>query len=865
MTEPRKSRESERPRLQPGGIIANRFQVVRLVGKGGMGEVYEVTDAHLHGVHIALKTLLPDMARNPFMQKSLEREVLLARSLTHPNVCPIYDIFHGEEAEEPLLFLTMKLLPGDTLAAKLKKQNRLLLDEAVPVIQQIASGLSAAHAAGIIHRDVKTSNIILDETGKSVHVWITDFGLARLYQGETTTSTQPMLAGTPGYIAPELYKGCAATVVTDVYAFGVVVQRTLTGVSDGRDLHPDETEPESELLPKAWTTLIEGCLEPDPSQRFQSIDRAMASLETGKQEKKGLVSPSPTLSRRKMLVLTTGAAAVAGGIWFGMNRLRTGGPPLPEKRFVALVEWPLPIGDDAPVVASLLDSIGNHLARAEAYVKDLLIISSPDINGAPTYTASLASLATSLGANLALAASLTHTKVLITLNLQVLEAETSRVLRKNQISILPTDIAGLAERAANMAASLLDLPRNITLRDPDELQRVSAETYRLFTEAEDLAQKPNDIGLSAAILKYQQALSENPHFALCYAQLSLAYTRQYLIQREPGSLRLADRNANLALLYNPDSAKGHLSKALSCLYSGNTNLALDHLAKAIKADPENPETLLHKARALEYLNRWQDEEQVYRQILKIRPNYWPAYNELGWNLFRQARYAEAAEAFDEAAIVAPQVALPLANLGTMYLELGRTKDAIDALTKSLDRNPNEIAYLTLGDIAFSAKDYKKALAEYSRARDLRPKNDLAWRNLGDTYSMLGKRDQMRECYDRAARILSQALKANPSSGADWMTLAFYHAKLGDAIDAWNDLKNADSRGATDVESQFTKAQALALLGKKEEALQLILTCLDKGLNPVEIDLALDLKDVRLDPRYKIAAAKKQIQSLPHNN
>jgi eukaryotic-like serine/threonine-protein kinase len=842
--------QTQPSRFQPGELVARRFQVIRLIGRGGMGEVYEVTDDHLHGVHIALKTLLPEIARDPAMRKSFEREVLLARSLTHPNVCPIYDIFHGEETEEPLLFLTMKLLPGETLSAELRKRNKLPLIEAMPVIRQIAAGLSAAHAAGIIHRDIKTSNIILNATGEGVHVWVTDFGLARLYQGETTIFNQPVLAGTPGYIAPELYEGRPATVASDVYAFGVVVQKILTEPPGGQDLHLQETGSVG-VLPKPWKALIARCVEPDPSKRFQSIDEAMATVESEGAKTGGLA-----LSRRQMLALSTGVAAAAvGGTWFGVHELHSGGPPLPEKRFVALLAWPVAPPEDVPVVASLLDSIGHRLARAEAYVKNLLIISSPDINSAPTYTASPSSLVTSLGANLALAASLSHSKVLTTLTLQVLVAETSQVLRKGSISILPNALAGLADKAANLAANLLDLPRDISLKDPDELQRVSASTYRLFSEAEELAAQPNYAGLDAAIAKYQEALNENPHFALCYAQLSMAYTRQYLRYHEPASLRLADSNATLALQYNPQSARGLLSKALFYLYSGKTDQALDYIAKALQADPENPETLLYKGRAFAYLNRWQDEEVVYRQILRNRPNFWPAHNELGFILAREARYDEAAKEFDEAAVVAPRVALPLANLGTMYAEMGRTADAVEALTKSLQRSPNEVAYMTLGDIAFSAGHYKEALADYSKAKDLNLKNDAAWRNLGDTYAVLSRPALMKESYSTAATILSERLKANPSSGSDWMTLAFYHAKIGDAAAAQEDLKTAEARGATDLESQFTKAQALALLGEKEDALQLLLTCLNRGLSPVEINLAIDLKDVTLDPRYKSAVER----------
>ncbi len=201
------------------------------------------------------------------------------------------------------------------------------------------------------------------------------------------------------------------------------------------------------------------------------------------------------------------------------------------------------------------------------------------------------------------------------------------------------------------------------------------------------------------------------------------------------------------------------------------------------------------------------------------------------------------------------MALPLANLGTMYLELGKRDEAIAACNRSLERGPTDIAYLALGDIAFSDGKYEDSLHNYEYAAKLNPKSHLIWRNIGDCYAVLGQPSKVQENYTKAANLLSQSLAINPRSGASWATLAFYHAKIGDAAHAEADLKNADAQGAKDVESQFSIVQALVLLGRKEDALKLLLSCMDRGLSPVEVDLALDLKDIRKDPRYLSRLAK----------
>jgi eukaryotic-like serine/threonine-protein kinase len=149
------------------------------------------------------------------------------------------------------------------------------------------------------------------------------------------------------------------------------------------------------------------------------------------------------------------------------------------------------------------------------------------------------------------------------------------------------------------------------------------------------------------------------------------------------------------------------------------------------------------------------------------------------------------------------------------------------------------------------------LGDYIEGRNLQPKDDAAWRNIADCYAMLGDEAQVTANYAEAARLMAESLQVNPQRGPDWMTLAFYEAKLGHRSEAQEDLSMADAQGAGDLPSQFAKVQVLALLGRKQEALKLLLACLDRGLAPIEVDLALDLRDLRSDPEYRARMAHKQ--------
>lgn len=845
------------PRFKAGDLLSDRFVVHRFIDRGGMGEVYEVEDLHLKGVRLAVKVVLSQFADDASMQERLKREVRLAREVVHPNLCPIYDIFQVQRAEGASTFLTMRLLAGETLAARLRRMGPRPLPEARAIVSQVAAGISAAHTAGILHRDIKASNIMLNGSGDEVFACVTDFGLARPDREEATVITGAGLAGTPSYMAPELFYGEPASRASDIYAFGVVTYQLLTGHFPRRqfnDVQGWTCEPTDAAIPPQWRILISGCLKPSPRDRFPTLPEAISVLG-GSDVETARALPGPhRLTRRKVLALgTTAGVAAAFGIW-QRQKIEFLLEPLPEKRFVALMAWPL--GDNPAVVSTILDSIGNRLVRAEAYVKDLLIISSNDMAehaGAPD---SPAAAVKALGVNLVLGASLHSGPSLLSLALRVVDAESQRVLRKTTLTCTPNELPKLANEGAKAAALLLGLPsREHPLSDEEELRRVSPKVFRSFSDAELTADQPNDAGLTAAVLKYQEALAEDPHFALGYAKLAIDYIRLYLSGADHAGLELAGRNASLALRYNPESATGLFSEALVLMYSGKTEAALDYFARSLHADPGNPETLLYKAQAFRDLGQWQQAEQVYSDILKERPNYWPAWDELGWIRARQARYKDAEAAYNFAVSVAPNVALPAANLATMYLEQGRREDALAACERSLKIAPNEGAYLLLGDMAFADGKYSAALDNYQRAATLMPGDHLVWRNIGDCYAVLGQQPMMKKYYARAASLVADFVAANPRAGTRWATLAFYDAKLGNTAGAEAAMARAKALGVNDVDSRFMFVQTLALLGRREEALQLLLTCIDSGLAPINVDLALDLASLRKDPRYLSHIAK----------
>ncbi len=162
-----------------GALVSGRYRILRFIAAGGMGEVYEADDLELD-VRVALKTLREEVTRSDGALDRFRREVALARKVTHPNVCRIFDVGRHRDGDAPAVtFLTMELLPGETLAAHLRREGPMALDRALPLLRDMARALSAAHRAGVVHRDFKSGNVMLVPTHDGFRAVVTDFGLAR--------------------------------------------------------------------------------------------------------------------------------------------------------------------------------------------------------------------------------------------------------------------------------------------------------------------------------------------------------------------------------------------------------------------------------------------------------------------------------------------------------------------------------------------------------------------------------------------------------------------------------------------------------------------------------------------------------------
>jgi hypothetical protein len=265
----------------PGTMLAERYRIVGLLGRGGMGEVYRADDLKL-GQPVALKFLPKALAEDPARQERFFAEVRLARQVSHPNVCRVYDLGEIEGRH----FLSMEYVDGEDLASLLRRIGRLPPDKALEISRQLCAGLAAAHDRGVLHRDLKPSNVMVDGRGRAR---ITDFGLAA---ADTETVSKGDVSGTPLYMAPEQLQGAPGSVRSDVYALGMVLYELWTGKRAYDAATLPELRAQKENLPRAPSDtsrdiepsverLILRCLERDPKLRPASALQAAASLPGG--------------------------------------------------------------------------------------------------------------------------------------------------------------------------------------------------------------------------------------------------------------------------------------------------------------------------------------------------------------------------------------------------------------------------------------------------------------------------------------------------------------------------------------------------------------------------------------------------------
>lgn len=791
--------------LAPGQAFGSRYHVIRLLGIGGMGAVYQAWDDEL-GVAVAIKVVRPEVTADPLVGAQLERlfkrELLLAREVTHKNVVRIHDL--GEI--DGIKYITMPYVQGRDLATILRTSGKLQVPAALRIAKEVAAGLQAAHEAGVIHRDLKPANIMVDD---DQHACIMDFGIARSATGGGGTMLGAVV-GTVDYMAPEQARGETADHRADIYAFGLILYDLLGGRRAGGRSSSVVTELMARMqhapaplrtidaqIPEAIDRIIGRCLQPGVDARYQTTAELMADLDA--LDADGHPIPSRTLSRGRTRAIRIGsvsvpapswkwatAAALLVGVAAGgfMLKDRRGGRASPaavtgQPVSLAILPFRNASGDASLnwLGASFAEMLRTELGQSAHFrtvppERVLQILRDLRIPADSTFDpAALRQLAEFGNADTVLWGQYvtfgSEIRIDATLeNIKLQRAVPLKAQAANQGALMSA-IGQLASAVRDGLALPADIVRELqgtSLRP----STTSVLALRYYNEGLQLAREGKH---SQAVKSFETATGEDANFALAYSKLGLSYaTLGYGNEAEGSSRRAVELS---------EALPPHEKYTILATHSGvvnDTKKAIEAYENLAAASPDDTQVQFALAELYERTGDFARARDHLAKVLQHDPKYVEALVAMGRVETRRGNAQESLDYLNQALSLAIQVdndeakARILQAIGISYKRLNKPTDALRNYEESLAikrrlgqkggmaSSLSEIAqmYTLLGRQAEAEKAYQDALALRREIGDKRGTADTLL-NLGSFHAELAH-------YDRALTFFREALQSQRELG-----------------------------------------------------------------------------------------------------
>jgi serine/threonine protein kinase/Flp pilus assembly protein TadD len=817
------AREKEAPaaRLSEGEVLAGRFRIIRFIASGGMGEVYEAEDEELRE-HVAIKTIRAEILVQPNAMARFKREVHLARQVTHPNVCRIFDLFRhkpngGNEPQEAV-FISMELLDGKTLAAHLQQHGSMNCNQALPLVSQMVSALSAAHHLGIVHRDFKPGNVMLVGNGSQMLAKVTDFGLARsLRPDDNSTLSRTEVVGTPSYMAPEQFLGQYGP-ETDVYALGLTIFEMLTAKlptsrnAPFKDVRSDKTK----NISSRWQSVITKCVAPDPSDRFHEVEDVSRLLSGSSVEYFDLAPLVSAVKRHAIAVSGVSLLLIAllALIWGGLPDLLR---PHPEQKHIAVLSFQN-IGNDAADQAftdGVVESLTGKLSQLERFQKSFWVVPSTETR----QIKSLNDAYRKLNVTLAITGSIQHTGTGVIVTSNLVDAKNRKQLASRTIRTISSDLDVLQDRIWESVADMVDLQIS-----PEVARTVNiGETklpgaYELYEQGFGYSQRYDKDSLDHAIELFTGALSKDPDYALAYAGLGSAYASKFALTKDPQWIKEAISNGHRALELNDRLVAVHITMGRVYREIGELDKALSESFRALDEDPFAVDATYLIGEIYEAQGKLTEAEATLKSVVNRRPGYWAGYSGLGGFYYRHGEFAKAASQFQALIDLQPDNSMGYHDLGGVYLAMARYDDAITILKKGLALKETSVAWSNLGSAYMYLSRYPEAADAMKRATELDPHNDILWRNLGDSYRQIPSRiSDAPAAYEKALQAASDQLSVNPNNTEVLSGIALYDAHLGRKKDAETSIGKSLQLSPKNGDVLFTSALVYEIIGNRSRA------------------------------------------------
>ena len=784
--------------LQPGDLIGARYEILKLLGEGGMGAVYKALDREVERT-VALKLIRPELASNPAILARFKQELLTAHQVTHKNVIRIYDISEADGVK----FITMEFVEGDDLRRILTDNGKLPITRAVEIIRQVCLALDAAHSAGIIHRDLKPQNIM--EEAKTGRILVMDFGLARTMGGDGMTQTGALL-GTIEYMSPEQSMGKTLDQRSDIFAVGLIFYELLVGKTPYRAdtamasllrRNQERAVPAAELdasVPKALSDIVSKCLERELELRYQNVQEILQDLDAFQGARPTLASislPAPVLPPAKPALpwkwigIGTLALAVVGGGWaFKSGVLRSGsgnGPTEVKGPEVSLAILPFQnsSGD------ALLDQWGANLAdmlttavgqsahvrivspdRMHQVLTDLRITPGTQVD--PTIINNIAKFSS--------ADTVVWGKYFKNGDKIRIQA-TLRDLKQGQDKPISLEVSNQNDISAPVNQLADQIRQNLTISSDVQKELKASSFQPTSKSATALSAYMQGVQLRRqgknleAVKLFQTAVKEDPEFALAYSRLAETDSALgYESQAEQASRKALELDSQLPL------AEKYLIEANHARVMKDNKKALEAYEKLAASLPGDSDVQFALGGLYLDTGEFDKARAQYAKVLKNDPKNLMAQLQTGWLEVQDGKPQAGLEPLERAMSLAIEVdndeqkAQVYQALGVAYDGLNKYDEALKSVQQALEINKrlgNKAAessnYSEIGDIQTYLGKPDLALVAYNEGLKLR-REIGAKKDEASSLISIGSLYEDRGEYDKALEMYKESLQTQRDVG-----------------------------------------------------------------------------------------------------
>ncbi len=804
-------------------MLLDRFRIVRFIGRGGMGEVYEAEDLHLG--RIALKTIRTDLAGKAQVLARFRQEVQMARKVTSTSVCRIHELFTLPPGDRrgAAAFLTMEFLEGVTLAERLERDGPLPLEEAEATALQLCAAVRAIHDAGVIHRDLKSRNVMLVPRNGTTQAVVMDLGLAResavAPDGEAGLTVPGAVLGTPQYMAPEQFEGTQVTPATDIYALGVLLYEVATGKTPFRGATPmgmavrraKRPTPASsvrEKLPRHWDAVINRCLEFDPALRYQAANDVAEALRGRR-----VLRVWRMVGYAAAALLVAAAAAGIARSSIGWHLTRSSDPLAGDgPKHLAVLPFANIGNDPANLVTSdgLLETLTSRLSELDSSGKTLWVVPASEVRQRKV-TEPRAMQSNELGVNFVVTGSVQREEKGVRLTVNLVDPRSLRQIGSVVISERDGDYSALEDGAVEKLAELLRIDARTADSDPTS----AGQSCRLRTvsgsdglPASLGPEREHREGQSPCLRRFHKTILE---FNTGMAGLAEAYRLRDALDHNPKWVDLALQAANRALEADPKLEPVYVTLGKVHNNAGQYELAMEEFKRALNLAPRDADAIQGMAQTYQNLGRNQEAEAMFRQAIALRPDSWEEYFRLGNFYYASNRFRDAEWQYRRVLELVPDNMPAYTNLGTVLTNENRYAEARTVLEKAVALNPTYSAYNNLANVYFLEGRYTDAAAIFEKSLRLNNTDYEVWGNLGAACAAVpALAGRSRVAFEKAAQLAEQKVRETPDAEVQ-SELGSYYAHLKMPDKARVRLESAMALAPRDSDVTLTVAVAYATL------------------------------------------------------